>query len=323
MNELPEYIHHFSWTTRVSLELPIGFEEESVDPNTGSVIYANDLDDDDEPGARVLVKATAIPPDVENAHLQMLEQSANLVGGTRVSPEHLEIDGFPAAIQQVKYHQEEIVADVVRTECCAQAETLLFSVVCIAFAEDADRYRAAFDHALRTMRFVLDGEPGIDLLVSIRVPDSWEVSSIDGVADEGRDPAVIGIRYFAPPVENLDGYRPTLSVTCGEPDGFGEEWFAEFTAQRLANVEEQYQGFRLLRRDRYMLSSMCDVDALWFEWEAEPGMRFTQVQALLQVDRYRMYVLNAASRSECAPGVVERFENALQTLRVLPPDVEA
>lgn len=323
MSDFPDYIHHFSWTTRVSLELPVGFEEESSDPDTGSVIYANDLDEDDEPGARILVKATAIPDDVENAHLQMLEQSANLVGGSAVTPEHLEIDGFSAAIQQVKYHQNEIEADVVRTECCAQVQNVLFSVVCLAFAEDAQRYTAAFDHALRTMRFILPGDPGVELFVSTRVPDSWEVSRIDGVAEEGQDAPVIGMRFFAPPEADLDDYRPTLSVTCGEPDGFGEQWFDEFTAARLANTEEQYEGFHLLRHERFTLSSMCDVDSLWFEWEAEPGMKFTQVQALIQADRYRMYVLNGASRNECAPGVIARFEDVLQTLRVLPPNVES
>lgn len=322
MNTLPDYIHHFSWVTRVSLELPIGFEEESNDPDTGSVIYANDLDDEDEPGARVLVKATGIPEGVDDAHLQMLAQSAQLVGSGSAEVHTFDLDGYPAATQRVSYHQAEIDADVVRTECCVQVETVLFSVVCLAFAEDAENYAAPFDHALRTMRFVLPDDPGVELLVSARVPQSWEATRIESVADDEQAATAIGVRYFAEPVAELDGYRPTLSIACGEPDGAGDEWFERFCEQRRARMDSQYEGFSLVRHDRFPLSSLCPVDAIWFEWQADPDMRFMQVQALVYADRYRMYVINAASRVECAENVRSVFDHVIQTLRILPSNTE-
>ncbi len=323
MNTFPDYIHHFSWTTRVSIELPTGFEEESYDEDTSSVIYANDLDEDDEPGARVLVKATAVSEAVEDAHLQMLEQSAQLAGSTSVTPEAFDIGGYPAATQQVRYHQPEIEADVVRTECCAQVENVLFSVVCLAFAEDAERYESAFTRALRTMRFVLPDDPGVQLLVSANLPDPWEATRIDSVAREGQVSTTIGMRYFAPPQPGLDGYRPTLSITCGEPEGYGEEWFDRFCEGRLENTRKQFDGFTLNRHDRFMLSSLCLADVLWFEWDAEPGLRFTQMQALIQADRYRMYVVNAATRTECGETFLPQFEAVLRSVRILPPMMEA
>ncbi|TVQ21681.1 MAG: hypothetical protein EA383_16730 [Spirochaetaceae bacterium] len=323
MSAFPDRIHHFSWTTRVSIELPIGFEEESFDEDTSSVIYADDLDEDDEPGARVLVKATGVADGVEAAHLQMLEQSAQLAAGTAVTPEPLEIDGYPAATQQVRYHQPEIEADVVRTECCAQVGNVLFSVVCLAFAEDAEHYAAAFEHALRTLRFVLPDDPGVELLVSANIPDAWDATRIDSVATEERVSTTIGMRYFAAPQPELDGYRPTLSITCGEPEGYGEEWFDRFCEGRLENTRAQFDGFTLNRHDRFMLSSLCTADVLWFEWDAEPGLRFTQMQALIQADRYRMYVVNAATRVECADEFLPQFESVLHSVRILPPMMEA
>ena len=44
--DLPDLIHHFSWATKVSLELPLGFEEESEDAAANMAIYADDLDDE-------------------------------------------------------------------------------------------------------------------------------------------------------------------------------------------------------------------------------------------------------------------------------------
>ncbi|MDZ7795235.1 MAG: hypothetical protein U5P10_16565 [Spirochaetia bacterium] len=43
--EATKYIHFFSWATRVSIELPVGFEEKIEDQDTNSAIYANDLDE--------------------------------------------------------------------------------------------------------------------------------------------------------------------------------------------------------------------------------------------------------------------------------------
>lgn len=155
MIELPELIHHFSWATRISLELPLGFEEELEDDDAHVAIYGDDLDEDDPPGARVQTKATNVGTDDPAALRKLAEASADRVGGSREGPEELTVDHLPALQQVLRYRQEEIETDVVRHETFVQAGNVVFSITAITSQEDADRYLSAFDHAARTARIIL------------------------------------------------------------------------------------------------------------------------------------------------------------------------
>lgn len=153
--DLPEHIHHFSWATKVSLELPVGFEEESEDEGSNLAHYADDLDDDDLPGARVMTKATAVTGQGDDAWRALADQMAQVPGRTVVSRSETEIDGLPAAQLLLRYHDEDADLEVVRHETVAQAADVLFTISGLAPAEQADRYVPAFDHASATARFVL------------------------------------------------------------------------------------------------------------------------------------------------------------------------
>jgi hypothetical protein len=153
--ETPEYIHFFSWVTRVSIELPVGFEEQIEDPETNSVIYADDLDDTDEPGARVMTKMTAAPGDLDDAYRSVAEASAR--NGVR-SVEHREacvVDGAPAIRQILRYHDGEAGMDVIRHETFAQLANVMFSLICLVPVGRSTYYRPAFDHASGSARFIL------------------------------------------------------------------------------------------------------------------------------------------------------------------------
>ena len=76
--EVSPYIHFFSWATRVSIELPVGFEEQLEDPDSNSAVYADDLDDEDEPGARVMTKMTAVPVESSDAYRSLAAASAEI-----------------------------------------------------------------------------------------------------------------------------------------------------------------------------------------------------------------------------------------------------
>lgn len=153
--DLPDLIHHFSWATKVSLELPLGFEEESEDTAANVAIYADDLGDDDPPGARVMAKATAVPGQGEDAWRALADQMARMPGRTVASRAETEIDGLPAATLVLRYHDDSADMDAVRHETVAQAADVLFTITGLAPAESADRYLPAFDHAAATARFVL------------------------------------------------------------------------------------------------------------------------------------------------------------------------
>lgn len=153
--DLPDLIHHFSWATKVSLELPLGFEEESEDAAANMAIYADDLDDDDPVGGRVMVKATAVPGQGDEAWRALADQMASMPGRTVTSRSETEIDGLPAATVVLRYHDDDAEMEVVRHETVAQAADVLFTITGLAPAERSDHYLPAYDHAAATARFVL------------------------------------------------------------------------------------------------------------------------------------------------------------------------
>lgn len=155
MSPLPPYIHHFSWNTKISIELPLGFEEAAEDEENNSAIYADDLDEDDELGARVLTKATAVPEAEDAAYRLLAGESAGLPGRRTQTRRDCTIDGA-AAVQQVHlYHEDELEIDVMRHETFAQLGNVVFTITCLAPAARADEYLPAFEHAANTARFIL------------------------------------------------------------------------------------------------------------------------------------------------------------------------
>jgi hypothetical protein len=146
------------------------------------------------------------------------------------------------------------------------------------------------------------------LMLSLLVPDGWEAEEV----------APNQVRFFGPEQSDLDDYRPTMSFTVGEPEGTGAEWFDGFCAAARERLEA-YEGFRLLRHERFPLSSLVPVDATWYEWSPEPELTFAQVQALIAVDASRMYLVNAATRAPASDRFLPVFDQVLHSLRVLPP----
>ncbi|TVR91437.1 MAG: hypothetical protein EA428_05800 [Spirochaetaceae bacterium] len=155
MRNIPSHIHHFSWHSKISFELPIRFEEQDEDPDTNSAIYADDLDDDDELGAKVLAKATAVPENQNDAYRLLALESAKLPDRNTESFVECSVDGAPAVQQTLVYEQADIGIQVLRHETFAQIGNIVFSLTCLAPAARAEEYIPAFDHAASTARFVL------------------------------------------------------------------------------------------------------------------------------------------------------------------------
>lgn len=155
MRHMPAYIHHFSWHSKISLELPIGFEEQNEDPDSNSAIYADDLDDDDELGAKVLTKATAVPEQQHDAYRLLALESAEVPERSVEVWAECTIDGAPAVQQTLVYEQQDLGIQVVRHETFAQLGNIVFSLIFLAPAARTQEYLPAFDHAAHTARFVL------------------------------------------------------------------------------------------------------------------------------------------------------------------------
>lgn len=146
------------------------------------------------------------------------------------------------------------------------------------------------------------------LLLSLLVPDDWEAEEV----------APNQVRFFGPEQSDLDDYQPTMSFTVGEPEGAGPEWFDGFCAAARGRLET-YEGFRLLRHERFQLSSLVPVDATWYEWSPDDDMTFAQVQALVPVNASRMYLINGATLAPIADSFLPAFDQVLHSMRVLPP----
>ena len=322
MEELT-HIHFFSWETRVSIELPVGFEEQGEDRDTNSAIYADDLGEGGEPGARVMTKMTAAPPGTADAYRAMATASAQISPRTVEHHEECTVDGAPAIRQVLRYHDDEAEVDVVRHETHAQLADVVFSVICLAPSDASADYLAAFDHASRSTRIVLlpaDGELPIDsperpasfahagVGISALVPDSWTVE----------EPTEHSIRFFASVDADHHGSVPTFSIALGEPDGFGPDGFADFCAASIDRLEHEMSGFALRAVERYALSSFVDVHAVWYAAAWDSTRELVQLQALGLLDRYHLYLVNAAAPLALAERYTPVFDAILRSLRVLP-----
>ena len=146
------------------------------------------------------------------------------------------------------------------------------------------------------------------LLLSLLMPDAWTVTD---VADHQ-------IRLFGPEHPELDDYRPTLSISMHQPDGFGDEWFDRFCADSVERLRDSHEGFSLRSIDRFPLSSLVEVHATWYEWQAAPDHRSSQLQAFIAVDAYRCYLINAAAKVQIADRYLPIFDRIVRSIRILP-----
>ena len=153
--ESSPYIHFFSWASRVSIELPVGFEEQLEDPDTNSAVYADDLDDEDEPGARVMTKMTAVPVESSDAYRSLAAASAEIDSRSVEHQRECAVDGASAVRQILSYRDDEAEIDVIRHETVAQLGNVVFSIICLAPASRRTDYLPAFDHAADSARFIL------------------------------------------------------------------------------------------------------------------------------------------------------------------------
>ncbi|MFP4331577.1 MAG: hypothetical protein ACLFP6_12745, partial [Spirochaetaceae bacterium] len=104
----------------------------------------------------------------------------------------------------------------------------------------------------------------------------------------------------------------------GEPDGFGPEGFQEFCDASRGRLEASLPEFSLQKVERFTLSSFVDIQAVWYTCGSEAGYEFAQLHALGLMDRYHLYLINAATLLPLAGEHLPIFEMILRGLRMLP-----
>jgi len=145
-----------------------------------------------------------------------------------------------------------------------------------------------------------------DLLLSLRIPVG---SDLDGDADM--------LRIALP---DGDGHRrPTFTVRSGVPSEPGEAFFTAFREKAVARMPDTVEGFELLDRQDFVLSSFVDVTAVFYRRTLPDGTAVSQLQAYLWASSYRMYVVDAATAREQEARDLPLFADILHSVRLLPP----
>ncbi|MDR9468926.1 hypothetical protein [Marinospirillum sp.] len=257
MSKQPDGIHFFSWQSRISLLLPVGFEEFQEDESTHSVIYADDLDAEDEPGARILTRCTRLFPGQQEADLQLAEQTAALPGHRLVQREVLPLAGIPAIYQQLTIKDEQ--GEQIALDACVQVDDLLFSINCRAPAHRAETYLPQFQQLLKSARLILlsedrpaslDPDSGLlahhHLRLSAWLPDGWMPIE--------EKPEVL--RFYGPATPGMSGYQPTFSITLAEPEDYSSnDWMQELVDERLEQLQDS-ADYRLLEHRSLQLPDL-------------------------------------------------------------------
>lgn len=145
-----------------------------------------------------------------------------------------------------------------------------------------------------------------NLSLSLRIPVG---SGLEG------DERMLRVRL---PLGGTERRDPTWAIRLGEPEETGEGWFADFRNVAVARMTSAVDGFELLGRDDFVLSSFVDVTAVRYRRRLPDGEVVAQLQAYLWANSYRMYVVDAATATDTEDTVLPVFDAILRSVRLLP-----
>ena len=158
----------FSRESKVSLQLPVGWEE--MEEGNGYVIYYESLDDGDnfveesdnpiesQHDPKFIIKTCAMPAADALAYRELSEQV--LLGQKRkqqeiISQRLIEVDGFEASTALFKYWDEEEDWQIFQYQTFVQiAEQVVCSITGITEESFKDEYISVFEEALNSIRFI-------------------------------------------------------------------------------------------------------------------------------------------------------------------------
>lgn len=318
MTEQPESIHFFSWESRVSLLLPMGFEEYQQDKTNHSVIYADDLDEDDEAGARLLVKCTRLFPGQQQAELQLAEQTASLPGHRLIQRDTVTLAGIPAICQQLEIKDGE--TEQMALDACLQLDDLLFSIHCRAPLRRADEYQPIFQGTLNSLRLILlseDRPASLDpdtghlahhaLQLSAWLPDGW--TPIEEKPET--------LRFYGPASADHAGYQPTFSITLAEPNDYSGDWLERLVTERADQLINSTE-YQLLEQRTLQLPDLMPAQLLSYRWQADDDHCFHLLQVFIRSGYRNFYLINAATLEALTDQHLPLFDQMIRELRFLP-----
>ena len=151
--EESELIHFYNPDTKTSIELPVGWEEQSA--ADGTAVYVNlDEDDSDEKSPRLIVSIRALPSAVD-VRAEVLDGVISHVNGAEVlDRREVLVDDAPASRAVLRYTDAEL-GSVVRVQGVVQLDDVLWTFVGIALGDTASEERSMFENAFDSVRLIL------------------------------------------------------------------------------------------------------------------------------------------------------------------------
>jgi len=143
-------VRHTSPASRISLELPASFELADEDPDAGTAMYADDLDDDADIGGRLLARMT--DADGDDDALRAADAAAAVDGRRLEQRRDVVVDGLPGIWQLLTYVDHDLEVDVVRHETYVHHGGTLVSLVGLAPGKLGEVYLPVFDRAVASAR---------------------------------------------------------------------------------------------------------------------------------------------------------------------------
>ena len=155
----PSTIHLYSSRTRVSLEMPPGWQE--ADDGDRQVIYAPEEAFADDPGTRVPPKFVVKVVDVlladQTSYLQLAQQLLDtpMQDLERISHETIEVDSFDGVLDVFTYHEPEADGPVTQLQVFVQVGQVVFSMTGLVDPATRDAYLPVFRQAVESVRFII------------------------------------------------------------------------------------------------------------------------------------------------------------------------
>jgi hypothetical protein len=156
--DVTDVVHFFSYETGVSIELPVGFEEQFEDHGVAG--YVDDPEDEDAGPvtARVIIQVVGAiesgSPDTAEAAVAGLAQGFAGQGGEVIGRRQELIDDDPTETVIQLRTDETLGGALVVHQTAAATGGHLLSITALAAAADRATAVPAYDRAIRSMRFI-------------------------------------------------------------------------------------------------------------------------------------------------------------------------
>ena len=149
--QYPDFIHFHSWETKISLELPVGWERDQ--DADGQAVYVCLADPDAEVKPQFIAKAVAGSAD-PNGWRAVADRMSGGDERELLRSDEIEVDDVPTRVDVVVYNEPAIGERVVHMNAVAQIDDVLFVLSGSALASERETVEPVFDQAIRSVRFI-------------------------------------------------------------------------------------------------------------------------------------------------------------------------